>query len=168
MFVGIVGHCLSCLTKNLKHFLTKLIPRIWNQSLFIPRVVALLSDVDHAVNGKLIRPKGQGLCNTVTDFYSVALRTLRNKVSLASLLHINRYNVERSLAKLTAIAIPLKDTVDDVLCVQMRLVNICQDRHSRPLGPRCSFSHDQFLSILAEHLEDQPAHELKDSHVGGR
>ena len=67
--------------------------------------------------------------HTATHFHSfVPCRAFWNEISLAPLLDIDRHDVECRFAKGVAVVIPLQNTVNNVLRMQVRLVDVCQGR----------------------------------------
>jgi hypothetical protein len=126
VLVGVVGDDLASFAEDGNDLLEELVAGVGDQAKRVARIVALLADVNDAVDGELVGAESECLIHTVADADIVAVCTLGDEVAVAALLHVDRDYVESGLLKFGSVIVAVQHAINDVLGVEVGLVDIRQ------------------------------------------
>ena len=93
MLVGKDRHRTTGSGKDAADLLEKIAPRIEVLFLFVPGIVAVLADNQHAINSQLTPPQTQCRGDAKVDLHTVFARQLFAHIALAPLIHVHRDDI---------------------------------------------------------------------------
>ncbi len=142
VFIGEIGNGPAARPEHLDDLFEELITRVQRLTFLVARVVALLADIDHAVDCQLARAPCQRVRNGRVNLHArMLLRPLHSQIALVPLFDKNRHDIHWRTVIDTAKTVSVEDTIHDMLRMQVRFISIGQDRDFGPLFGGCILSH---------------------------
>ena len=117
--------------ENVDRLLKELITRIERLPLFIARILAVLADQQHAIDGELVAATGQGRGDRGINLHSrMSCRSFATQIVRGPEIDIERHNIHRGSIMLALPAVPVEEAIDDPL--RMGNVPVFRDDRGDP------------------------------------